>query len=408
VLVLDEAGMAPTRDLATLLEHVGDAGGKLVLVGDHRQLPEIEAGGAFRALVRRGLATELTENQRQREPWERRALDLIAEGHADRAVPEYQQHARIHIADTSDQTMTRLVDDWSASARDGRDAVMLAHRRGDVAALSQLARERLREAGRVHGPELELHGGRFAAGDSIVIKRNEPGLGISNGDRGQILAVDPAGRRMLASIDERHVQLGTEFLDDVTRHGEPTMLHGYAVTVHVAQGLTVDHAYLLADHGLTRELGYTALSRARHSSHLYLTRHPDDPHAEIGPTDAPPDPIERLTRALQRSDAAELAIDADPHRHVADAEQQLRTARAERLSVEQARWSPRRRSRLEDAARREREAARQVERALRLAVEQQHGAKPFVAAPDFARARERQADRIAERSQRRQGRGREL
>jgi conjugative relaxase-like TrwC/TraI family protein len=352
VLVLDEAGMAPTRDLAALLEHVDHAGGKLVLVGDHRQLPEIEAGGAFRALVRRGLAIELTENQRQREPWERRALDLIADGHADRAVPEYVQQGRVHLADSSEQTMTRLIADWNAGAREGRDAIMLAHRRADVATLNQLARDRLRHAGLVHGPELELHGGRFAAGDSIVIKRNEPALGISNGDRGHILAVDPAGRRMLASIDERPVELGPELLNDITRHSDPTLLHSYAVTVHVAQGLTVDHAYLLADHGLTRELGYTPLSRGRHSNHLYLTRHSDDPHAEIGPTDPPRDPIERLTGALQRSDAAELAIELDAAAAILAAENRLQRARDERLRVKQARWTPRRRSRLKAAERR--------------------------------------------------------
>jgi hypothetical protein len=401
VLVLDEAGMAPTRDLATLLEHVQRAGGKLVLVGDHRQLPEIEAGGAFRALVRRGLAIELTENLRQRKPWERRALDLIADGHADRAVPEYEQHARIHLAETSDQTTTQLVEDWSTGFR---DAVMLAHRRADVAALNQLARERLRESGRVHGPELELHGGRFAAGDSIVIKRNEPALGISNGDRGRVLAVDPAGRRLLATIDERQVQLGPEFLDDITRHGDPTLLHGYAVTVHVAQGLTFDHAYLLADHGLTRELGYTALSRGRNSNHLYLTRHPDDPHAEIGPTDPARDPIDRLTRALHRSDAAELAIDADHHRSVAEAQQQLIAVRVERRELEQTRWSPRRRSRLDAAVRRERTAAQQVDQARRLATEQQHGAKPFITEIEFARKSARQVNRVLDRSRRASGR----
>jgi hypothetical protein len=301
--------------------------------------------------------------------------------------------------------MARLVEDWSTASR---DAVMLAHRRADVTALNQLARERLRHAGLVHGPELELRGGRFAAGDSIVIKRNEPVLGVSNGDRGRILAVDPDNRRLLASIDDRQVELGPAFLDDVTQRGDPTLLHGYALTVHVAQGLTVDHAYLLADHGLTRELGYTALSRGRHSNHLYLTCHPDDPHAEIGPDDPPRDLIERLTHALQRSDAAQLAIDTDPHRHVAEAEQQLRTATAERRTLEESRWTPRRRARLDKATRREREAAQQVEHARRLATERQHGAKTFVTADELSRARERQVDRIAERSQRRLGRGREL
>ena len=84
VLVVDEAGMVSTRQLAELLEHVERADGKLVLVGDHRQLPEIEAGGAFRALVARGLAVELVHNQRQAEAWERRALDHVADGRAER------------------------------------------------------------------------------------------------------------------------------------------------------------------------------------------------------------------------------------------------------------------------------------------------------------------------------------
>ena len=60
VLVVDEAGMVPTRQLAELVEHVGACRAKLVLVGDHRQLPEIEAGGAFRALASRLPVIELT------------------------------------------------------------------------------------------------------------------------------------------------------------------------------------------------------------------------------------------------------------------------------------------------------------------------------------------------------------
>ena len=57
MLVVDEAGMVPTRQLAQLVDAAAAVGGKLVLVGDHRQLPELEAGGAFRGLVNRGLAS---------------------------------------------------------------------------------------------------------------------------------------------------------------------------------------------------------------------------------------------------------------------------------------------------------------------------------------------------------------
>jgi ATP-dependent exoDNAse (exonuclease V) alpha subunit len=57
--------MVSTRELAELADHAARNRAKLVLVGDDRQLPELEAGGAFRALARRLPVVELTENRRQ-------------------------------------------------------------------------------------------------------------------------------------------------------------------------------------------------------------------------------------------------------------------------------------------------------------------------------------------------------
>ena len=94
--------MVSTRQLAALLEHVEQAGGKLVLSGDHRQLPELGAGGAFRGLVRRGHAIELTENQRQVERWERTALDHVSAGRAEPALALYAANDRIRIGETSE------------------------------------------------------------------------------------------------------------------------------------------------------------------------------------------------------------------------------------------------------------------------------------------------------------------
>ncbi len=51
VLVVDEAGMVGTRALAPLLDHAATAGAKVILVGDPKQLPEIEAGGFLRHLA---------------------------------------------------------------------------------------------------------------------------------------------------------------------------------------------------------------------------------------------------------------------------------------------------------------------------------------------------------------------
>ena len=80
VLVVDEAGMVGSRKLARLLEYADHAQAKVALVGDDRQLATIDAGGGFRALRLRLGASELTENRRQHQAWEREALDLIRVG----------------------------------------------------------------------------------------------------------------------------------------------------------------------------------------------------------------------------------------------------------------------------------------------------------------------------------------
>jgi ATP-dependent exoDNAse (exonuclease V) alpha subunit len=95
VLVVDEAGMLGTRHLAQLLEVTTRAGGKLVLVGDHRQLPELAAGGTFRALARELPAVTLTENRRQAHSWERAALDELRAGDVTAGVDAYAAAGRI-------------------------------------------------------------------------------------------------------------------------------------------------------------------------------------------------------------------------------------------------------------------------------------------------------------------------
>jgi ATP-dependent exoDNAse (exonuclease V) alpha subunit len=71
VLVVDEAGVVGSRKLGRLLEHAEQAQAKVVLVGDDRQLAPIDAGGGFGALRLRLGASELVENRRQHQAWER-------------------------------------------------------------------------------------------------------------------------------------------------------------------------------------------------------------------------------------------------------------------------------------------------------------------------------------------------
>jgi ATP-dependent exoDNAse (exonuclease V) alpha subunit len=251
VLVVDEAGMVSTRQLAELLDHVERVFGKVVLVGDDWQLPSIEAGGAFRGLIQRGLAVELGENVRQANVWEREALDHLRAGRSEEALGLYGEQGALVVEPTAPQVRERLVREW-LQARTGGDCVMIAQRRADVADLNELARERLKAAGMIGADELELPGGVFAVGDQVVVKRNDLRIGVTNGQRGEVVGVDrDAGS--LTVVGERRVQLDRAFLSGVTHDGEPTLLHGYTMTGHVAQGATVDRAFVLASEGMSRE-----------------------------------------------------------------------------------------------------------------------------------------------------------
>jgi Ti-type conjugative transfer relaxase TraA len=310
ILVIDEAGMVGTRQLAELLDHADRAQAKVVLVGDHRQLPEIQAGGVFRGLVTRGHAIALHENRRQEQPWERDALDLLREGRAHQALDAYQQHGRIHTAPTAADLRSQLIGDWWASRQRGEASVMLALRRSDVTDLNQRARALMTTSGALSGADLIVDGRPFRVGDDVVCLKNDRHLDVANGTRGTITSLDPDARMLtLTRLDGRELTLPTSYLDARTQRDGPTIDHGYALTTHKAQGMTTGTAFVLGGDDLYREAGYVALSRGRRENHLYLVA-PDDEPADHHRAQPVPTPMTAATRALARSGAQTMASDA--------------------------------------------------------------------------------------------------
>ncbi|MDQ6846539.1 MAG: relaxase domain-containing protein [Candidatus Dormibacteraeota bacterium] len=315
VLVVDEAGMVGTRLLARVLAAAEIANAAVVLVGDDRQLPEIDAGGAYRGLCECLGAVELVDNRRQREEWERQALVLLREGHSHEALATYVEHGRVVLGPSGDAVRARLVSDWWAAERSaGGDNVMVALRRADVRELNERARALRVAAGAVVGPTLHLPTGEFAAGDRVVTTRNRRGLGVVNGSRGTITSVDDRQRTVAVHLDgHRGNQSGAltvlpaEYLD--AGH----LSHGYALTGHKAQGMTADRAFVLGDEAIYREWGYVALSRGRAQNRLYVVAPELDPTDASGHGRIPPNQSESLTlamieRALMDSTEQRLAL----------------------------------------------------------------------------------------------------
>jgi hypothetical protein len=262
VLIVDEAGMLGTRAVAKLLEAADTSGAKVVLVGDHRQLPEIEAGGAFAGLVNgEHRATTLSANRRQEAMWERVALNELRSGDVAAALASYERRGRLHLrADTREAVQT-LVAEWFRGRDDGT-ATMLAVSRTDVEGLNERARVELRQRSLL-GPDVVAAGGRsFALGDQVLCLRNDRRLGVRNGTRGTV--VGATSTTVTISTDEGERRLPLRYVE------EGRLGHAYATTIHKAQGATFDRAFVLATDTLYREAGYVALSRARTRTDLYL------------------------------------------------------------------------------------------------------------------------------------------
>ena len=308
VLLVDEAGMVGTRKYQRLAEHVTAAGGKLIGVGDSRQLAEIEAGGAFRAISERFGAVELPGNRRQVDPEEIRALARLREGDVDAYVLFEEQRGRITVADDPTGAMrAQLADWWQATERHPQqESVLVALHRSSVAELNANAHALMRDAGRLGDDEITVDDRSFAAGDRVVLLRNNKTLDVDNGDRGVIVTVDADRRALTVELDAgRQIRLPDWYLD------AGWVDHGYALTAHKLQSTTVDRTFALASDGLYQEAGYSIATRARHETHFYLAAQPDlaDHERAHGPPQPPEDAIARFARHLSDSRAQTLASD---------------------------------------------------------------------------------------------------
>jgi Ti-type conjugative transfer relaxase TraA len=304
VLVIDEAGMVGTRQMERVLSHAADAGAKVVLVGDPQQLQAIEAGAAFRAIHERHGGIEITEVRRQHEGWQQDATRHLANGRTGEAIRAYADHGMIHAADTREQARAELVERWDREriAAPDQTRIILTHTNDEVRELNEAARDRMRAA-RALGDDVLVKAERgnrmFASGDRIMFLRNERGLEVKNGTLGTVEQVNQQGLTVRTD-DGRSVSFDTKDYAHVD--------HGYAATIHKAQGMSVDRSHMLATPGMDR-----------HGSYVGMTRHREGMALHYGRDDFKDD--SRLVRILSRERAKDMASDyrqVDPAKEYAE------------------------------------------------------------------------------------------
>src|SRR5690606_16414298 len=228
----------------------------------------------------------------QSEDWQRDATRQLATGRTAEALDAYNEVGHVHAAATREQARSALIDSWERDRRESpRDSrIVLAHTNDDVRAFNEAARAKLRDAGEL-GDDVRLKvtrgERRFASGDRVMFLRNERSLGVKNGSLGTVRSVD-ALRMQVMLDDGRSVAFDHKDYADID--------HGYAATIHKAQGVTVDRVHVLATPGMDRHAAYVALSRHRSQVDLHYGR--DDFADE-----------RRLMRTLSRERGKDMASD---------------------------------------------------------------------------------------------------
>lgn len=295
VLVIDEAGMIGTRQMQRVLAEASSAGAKVVLVGDVQQLQAIEAGAAFRLLAERHGAAEITEVRRQSLAWMREATRQFALGDVREALAAYAFADMVHGAPDRAAARIDLIHRWDAerTADPSASRIILTHTRKEAQMLNDAARQRRaehNELGSAIVVQTERGPRAFAAEDRILFLRNERALGVKNGSLGTVETATP--ERLAVRLDDGR-QVGVDL--KTYAHVD----HGYAATIHKAQGMTVERSHVLATPGLDAHSAYVALSRHRSGTSLHYGR---DDFADQS----------ALARALARERPKDMALDHGP------------------------------------------------------------------------------------------------
>ncbi|MFD4351522.1 MobF family relaxase [Nocardia sp. NPDC058518] len=284
-------------------------------IGDDKQLPAIEAGGADTDMNAASPEQTLTLSHVVRFSSTAEATASIGLRDGDpAALAWYLDNDRIHAGHTGS-----VYDDtyqaWAADDLAGRDTVMLAPTHEVVTALNARARaDRLTRTVTEPGPEVVLTDGLLASiGDIVRTRRNNPKLRfgehdwVRNGYSWTVTAVHDDGsltvsHRRRGAESDHTVRLPSEYVRAYVRLG-------YASTIDSAQGITAGACHVALSGRESRQQFYVAMTRGIHANHAYIVTALDGAEGAIytEPGTYPRTAIEILHRVMARDGAQKSA-----------------------------------------------------------------------------------------------------
>ncbi|MGH3613313.1 MAG: ATP-dependent DNA helicase [Pseudonocardia sp.] len=308
LVVVDESAMTDTAALAAIHARVDAAGAKLLLVGDHRQLAAVGAGGGMDLLATAGARYELAEARRFAHEWEREASLRLRAGD-ETVLRDYHRHGRLLDSGTREQAEASAATAWLADTLAGHRALLLVDTNEQAARLSAQLRAELVRLGQVdeHGVPLTSQGTYAGVGDLVQARFNAWHLaGVDGNRRGpinretyRVTAVRDDGALEVATLDGEPMVVPAGYV------GQHLAL-AYATTVHAAQGRTVDRSHAVVTSRTSPAALYVGLSRGReaNTAHVATLAVVEDSARGSDRHTLHRDPVAVLAGVLDQRDAA--------------------------------------------------------------------------------------------------------
>lgn len=206
VYIVDEASMLSARDMEKLLARAQD--GRLIMVGDVKQLGSVEAGAAFRQLqADSGLKTQvLDEIVRQRNDELKAAVYDAIRGDARGALEKVQ----VRELDTRQERVQAIARDYTSFSREEREkTIVIAPGRDDRREINDAVCAELKSRGEL-GESREIQvlarkdmtrqeasrSANYVVGDYVQAGRDYQSLGLKKGELARVVMVDVDKNRL--------------------------------------------------------------------------------------------------------------------------------------------------------------------------------------------------------------------
>jgi conjugative relaxase-like TrwC/TraI family protein len=215
VLVIDEAGTVPARQMEQALRLAEEHGARVVLVGDTRQTKAIEAGRPFEQLQASGMATAaMDEIRRQKDPLLRQAVALAARGKAEASLSLVQDVREIR---DDHERRRAIAGDYARLPEPDRVRTLVVAGTNEARReINQVVREDLGLAGRGREFTLlvrrdttqaeRLFSKNYAPGEVIQPERDYSKFGLERGALYEILENGPGNRLTVRSEEGKVVE----------------------------------------------------------------------------------------------------------------------------------------------------------------------------------------------------------